>query len=122
MVTPSLVIVGAPHFLSMTTLRPFGPSVTLTAFASASTPRSSDLRAESLNSSVLAIECPSVHGDSAGCRLTAQPGPAGLNGVVRCWQRAASGLTNDSTPRAGPQRGPPGRAVAVQVSADDGED
>src|SRR3954467_15531998 len=55
MVTPSFVIVGAPHFLSMTTLRPFGPSVTLTALASASTPRSSDLRAESLNSSFLAM-------------------------------------------------------------------
>ncbi len=54
-VTPSLVIVGAPHFLSMTTLRPLGPSVTFTAFASASTPRSSDLRAESSNSSVLAM-------------------------------------------------------------------
>ena len=34
MVTPSLVIVGAPHFFSRTTLRPFGPSVTLTVFAS----------------------------------------------------------------------------------------
>ena len=55
MVTPSLVIVGAPHFLSMTTLRPFGPSVTLTALASALTPRSSDLRASSSNSSVLAM-------------------------------------------------------------------
>src|SRR5665647_1145732 len=55
MVTPSLVMVGAPHCLSMTTLRPFGPSVTLTALASLSTPRSSDLRAASLNSSVLAM-------------------------------------------------------------------
>ena len=34
MVTPSLVMVGAPNFLSMTTLRPLGPSVTLTALAS----------------------------------------------------------------------------------------
>ena len=34
MVTPSLVIVGAPNFFSMTTLRPFGPSVTLTVSAS----------------------------------------------------------------------------------------
>src|SRR6266702_1514008 len=40
-VTPSCVTVGAPHFLSMATLRPRGPSVTLTAFASASMP---DLR------------------------------------------------------------------------------
>src|SRR5260370_37779523 len=40
-VTPSCVTVGAPHFLSSATLRPRGPSVTLTAFARASMP---DLR------------------------------------------------------------------------------
>src|SRR5665213_615052 len=33
MVTPSFVIVGAPNFLSITTLRPLGPSVTLTALS-----------------------------------------------------------------------------------------
>ena len=33
-VTPSLVISGDPNFLSSTTLRPFGPSVILTASAS----------------------------------------------------------------------------------------
>jgi chaperonin GroES len=38
-VTPSLVIVGEPNFLSRTTLRPLGPSVTLTALASWLTPR-----------------------------------------------------------------------------------
>ncbi len=38
-VTPSLVIVGEPNFLSRTTLRPFGPIVTLTASASLSMPR-----------------------------------------------------------------------------------
>src|SRR5690349_6020363 len=38
-VTPSLVIRGAPKLLSSTTLRPFGPSVTFTAFARMSTPR-----------------------------------------------------------------------------------
>ena len=32
--TPSLVTFGAPYFLSIITLRPFGPSVILTAFAS----------------------------------------------------------------------------------------
>ena len=32
--TPSFVIVGAPHFFSRTTLRPFGPSVIFTALAS----------------------------------------------------------------------------------------
>ena len=33
-VTPSLVIVGEPNFLSMTTFRPLGPRVTFTASAS----------------------------------------------------------------------------------------
>jgi hypothetical protein len=53
MVTPSLVIVGAPNFLSRTTYRPFGPRVTLTASATALTPRSSERRASSLNLSSL---------------------------------------------------------------------
>ena len=44
-VTPSLVIRGAPNDLSSTTLRPFGPSVTLTALARMSTPRSIRSRA-----------------------------------------------------------------------------
>src|SRR6266446_1262427 len=38
-VTPSFVIVGDPNFLSRITLRPFGPSVTFTAFARLLTPR-----------------------------------------------------------------------------------
>ncbi len=45
--TPSLVMVGAPHFLSNTTLRPLGPSVTRTASASLFMPRSSARRASS---------------------------------------------------------------------------
>src|SRR5580658_842214 len=57
-VTPSLVMVGAPHFLSMTTLRPRGPSVTFTVSASLSTPRSSERRASSSNSRILGIEIP----------------------------------------------------------------
>src|SRR2546422_7699116 len=48
-VTPSLVIVGLPNFLSMTTLRPFGPSVAFTAAAMMLTPLSSALRASSSN-------------------------------------------------------------------------
>src|SRR5688500_10982101 len=58
MVTPSLVIVGAPHFLSSTTLRPRGPSVTLTVLASLSMPASRDRRAASLNASCFAMVCP----------------------------------------------------------------
>src|SRR3954453_1854012 len=55
MVTPSLVMVGAPNFLSITTLRPLGPSVTLTVSASALTPRSSDRRAFSSNWRIFAM-------------------------------------------------------------------
>src|SRR4026207_1205865 len=38
-VTPSLVMVGDPNFLSRITFRPRGPSVTLTALAKLLTPR-----------------------------------------------------------------------------------
>src|SRR6266404_5825523 len=44
-VTPSLVIRGAPKLLSRTTLRPFGPKVTLTASVRMSMPRSIRSRA-----------------------------------------------------------------------------
>src|SRR5271154_2842702 len=44
-VTPSLVMRGAPKLLSITTLRPLGPSVTFTALASVSTPCSMRSRA-----------------------------------------------------------------------------
>src|SRR5689334_12626958 len=44
-VTPSLVIVGAPHDFSITTLRPRGPSVTLTALARVLRPCAICLRA-----------------------------------------------------------------------------
>src|SRR6266508_4246753 len=50
-VTPSFVIVGLPNFLSRMTLRPLGPSVALTAFASFSMPRSNVCRALSSNCS-----------------------------------------------------------------------
>src|ERR1700753_917596 len=49
-------MVGAPHFLSITTLRPRGPSVTFTVSASLSTPRSSAERASELNSRILGID------------------------------------------------------------------
>src|SRR5579864_4659890 len=38
-VTPSLVMIGAPNFFSITALRPLGPSVILTASARMLTPR-----------------------------------------------------------------------------------
>src|SRR5271165_1457649 len=53
-VTPSLVMRGEPHDLSSTTLRPFGPSVTRTAWARVSTPRSILSRASTENRTCLA--------------------------------------------------------------------
>src|ERR1700747_47834 len=53
-VTPSLVMRGAPNDFSMTTLRPLGPSVTFTALASVSTPRSMRSRASPENLTSLA--------------------------------------------------------------------
>src|SRR5438552_2318211 len=53
-VTPSLVMRGAPNDLSSTTLRPFGPSVTFTALARMSTPRSLRSRASVENFTSLA--------------------------------------------------------------------
>ncbi len=53
--TPSLVMVGAPHFLSSTTLRPLGPRVTRTASASLFMPVSRPRRASSWKAMILAI-------------------------------------------------------------------
>src|SRR6478736_5763162 len=47
MVTPSLVLVGAPNFLSMTTLLRLGPVVPFAASASLMTPRSRARRSSS---------------------------------------------------------------------------
>ena len=56
-VTPSLVIRGAPKLFSSTTLRPFGPSVTFTALARVSTPRSILARASVEKRTSLAAIC-----------------------------------------------------------------
>ena len=53
--TPSLVMVGAPNFFSITTLRPFGPRVTFTVSASLLTPASSPRRADSSNFRILGM-------------------------------------------------------------------
>src|SRR5688500_14702245 len=53
-VTPSLVMLGAPHPLSITALRPRGPRVAFTARASFVTPSSSALRASASKASILA--------------------------------------------------------------------
>ena len=53
-VTPSLVMRGAPQDLSRMTLRPWGPSVTLTALLRISTPRAMRSRASLENRTSLA--------------------------------------------------------------------
>src|SRR5258705_6934176 len=57
-VTPSLVTVGAPHDFSITTLRPRGPSVILTALASRFRPLAISPRAPDAKISSLAAICP----------------------------------------------------------------
>src|SRR5574341_1693387 len=56
-------MVGAPHFLSRTTLRPLGPSVTRTTLASLSTPASSARRASASNSNSFGMVSPALFGD-----------------------------------------------------------
>src|SRR4030095_16447856 len=82
-VTPSLVTVGEPHFLSSTTLRPRGPRVTLTAFAKISTPSRMACRACSLKSNCLAAIDASYQESSDG-RESAMRGPGrGIRLLVR---------------------------------------
>src|SRR5215470_9229931 len=70
-VTPSLVMRGAPYDLSSTTLRPLGPSVTFTALARMSTPRSILSRASVENFTTLAAMCSSQMSEiDDGCRTS----------------------------------------------------
>ena len=52
--TPSFVTLGAPNDLSRITFLPFGPNVTLTAFANVSTPAIMRSRASDPNDILLA--------------------------------------------------------------------
>ncbi|CAB4676080.1 unannotated protein [freshwater metagenome] len=58
--TPSFVMVGAPHCLARTTLRPLGPSVTRTASANLFMPASRPRRASSSNAMSFAMGFSSV--------------------------------------------------------------
>src|SRR6266704_943901 len=68
-------MVGLPYFLSMTTLRPLGPRVALTAAAMMLTPRSRAARPSSLNRTCFGILVLLL--DRAR-ELTGHPGPVGL--------------------------------------------
>src|SRR5664280_1667702 len=74
-VTPSLVMRGAPNDLSSTTLRPLGPSVTLTALLRMSTPRSILSRASTPNLTSLA---------DIFCFLEIDKGERRLSGLLLC--------------------------------------
>src|SRR4051794_29288463 len=81
-VTPSLVMRGAPKLLSSTTLRPLGPSVTFTASARMSTPRSIRWRASPPNRTSLAAICQY----SLYCSLVCRPDRSG--GLALCGRLA----------------------------------
>src|SRR3954447_14208854 len=128
MVTPSLVIVGAPNFLSRTTLRPRGPSVTLTASASLSTPRSSARRASSSKLRIFAMSFLSafLRMDLPARVAPGRQGRRKIAAVVWTFLRrvrqgaaAAGRSTQRGTPR--PRGGGPGRS-ASGLLLDDGED
>src|SRR6476469_2509641 len=99
METPSLVIVGAPHFFSSTTLRPLGPSVTLTASARVFIPRSRPRRASSSKAMILAIRVvPPTRIEGGDRAVPATDGP-----------RAAAHV-------AGAPRPSPGRSKSVTLT------
>src|ERR1700719_799705 len=78
-VTPSLVMRGAPYDLSSTTLRPLGPSVTRTALARISTPRSILSRASLENFTVLAAMA-GVPLSDVRCRMSEVGGQMSVSG------------------------------------------
>src|SRR5574342_299297 len=69
-------MVGLPNFLSMTTLRPFGPMVALTAAAMMLTPRSRAARPSSLNMT---------------CFGMSRSPPGSLDGIDRAHPRPGAG-------------------------------
>src|SRR5690606_454949 len=96
--TPSFVTVGAPKLFSSTALRPFGPSVVLTAFARMFTPFSIRWRASSLKRTSLAA----IFVQPQEIRLRVFPHISGkrkqkgLCGVSRCdFARAAKSFLDD---------------------------
>src|SRR5690606_37412761 len=92
METPSLVIVGAPHFFSRTTLRPLGPSVTFTASARAFRPRSRPRRASSSYAIVLAMALLRSSMCMADTRDDRRLGRPIYAGQVRCPRRTTEGV------------------------------
>src|SRR5664280_2029977 len=90
---------GEPNFLSITTLRPRGPSVTLTVSARWLTPRSSARRALSSNSNIFAMygsfhdNAPSTRSRAPGALSVACPWLVRglICGLQTRWDRAIAG-------------------------------
>src|SRR5947207_6137104 len=83
-VTASLVTVGPPKDLSMMTLRPVGPRVSPTAWASLSAPTRSFLRASSVYRSCFAINVSPLRVQPRVTRVTRiKKRPLALIGVIR---------------------------------------
>ena len=89
-VTPSLVIRGGPQPLSMRTLRPLGPSVTLTASASISTPRTIPSRASRAKRTSLAAMILSA------CSRTLRRYGSGSGQLSTVWARVLTIASGDS--------------------------
>src|SRR3989337_2068020 len=104
--TPSLVIVGAPHFFSRTTLRPLGPSVTFTASARVFIPFSSPRRASSLKAISFGIT-PVIPSGSLGVTW----------GVARV--QAVSPTSQTSGDQVGERFGVAGKEVEVEAGLDE---
>src|SRR4051795_2972041 len=93
--TPSLVIVGAPVMRSSTTLRPWGPSVTLTVSASSSTPACSSLRASWLKWRILPMRWCLLGGNQDSAALeppVVEIGHRVVDGVERVGRRVQRDL------------------------------
>src|SRR6202047_254548 len=83
-VTPSLVMRGAPNDLSSTTLRPLGPRVTRTAWASVSMPRSILSRASTENFTSLAAMLATPSGGFIGSSFVERVFRRHLGMTMRC--------------------------------------
>src|ERR1700733_11900505 len=93
-VTPSLVTTGEPVIFSRMTLRPFGPSVDLTASASWSTPASSSPRASDPKRSSFAMRASEDLGNE-NCPATHAAGVQVGERVRRGVERIGSGVQRD---------------------------
>src|SRR5205823_4274310 len=117
-VTPSLVTLGAPHDFSSTTLRPRGPSVTVTASARMLTPRSTLARASALNSTNFAAMTLSPSGARYAPRVPCARGAVACRGSV---SRSLGCVWGFSRPSPDQRPRPPVTGVGEPLAAHVGD-